>query len=1185
MLSHLKQAFHKLAERLFRESPQARQYNSLIGDIMKFLKTILPQSPEYRALSLAAARHNTPAAVTGLSAVHKAHLVHTMTKEQSRRALLIAADEGEAQRLANDLCSMGTTAVVYPARDFNFRDTEGQSREYEHQRLHVLSRMLDNDIDVVITCADAALEYTIPPDVLRGKIITLRAGQEVALRSIVELLSSSGYERYDQVEGAGQFSVRGGILDFFTPDSSAPIRVEFWGDEIDTLSYFDPETQRRTETVEEITLAPSTEVLLRSPEALIKQIEKIAASLRGKTALAAKEILARECEALRAGRRPGSMDKFITLLYEPCATLFDYLHYDGLLFLSEPIKIKERIRSSTWQLSEDIKGYLAEGVLCRGLTEFMGDLTLLTDNIGKFRTVYLDTFVRGSYDTPIHSLVNLSARQLSSWGGSLELLCDDIDTVRERGGTCVILGGTERSASAVAEDLKQKGYPVMYIEDMSQLPAGGVTVLPGTLSSGFEYPELNFTLITHGHVAAMPQKKRRRPKNGQEIYSLSELTVGDYVVHSAHGIGVFGGIHKIDMQGVVKDYIKINYLKGDTLYVPVTQLDMVSKYIGPKDNAAVRLHRLGGAEWQKTKTRVKSAVKDIAKELIVLYRDRMQAKGHAFSPDNEWQHDFEARFEYDETEDQLRCIAEIKEDMEKEAPMDRLLCGDVGFGKTEVALRAAFKCVTDSKQCALLVPTTILAWQHYQTVLRRFDGFPVKVELLSRFRTPKQQSEIIKKLKRGEVDMVIGTHRLVQQDVTFRDLGLVIIDEEQRFGVKQKERFKELCKNVDVLTLSATPIPRTLNMAMSGIRDMSSLEEAPQDRHPVQTYVLEHDGAVIADAIRRELRRGGQVYYLHNRVESIERVAASLSAQIPEAKIGVGHGKMGEGELSEVWRRMLEQEINVLVCTTIIETGVDLPNVNTLIIENADHMGLSQLHQLRGRVGRSSRRAYAYLTFTRQKVLSEISQKRLSAIREFTEFGSGFKIAMRDLELRGAGNILGGEQHGHMESVGYDLYLKLLGEAVSEEKGEQSAAYELECLVDVQMQAHIPENYIESLSQRLDIYRRISDIRSPDDACDVIDELIDRFGEPPESVKGLIDVALIRNTAASLGIYEIKQTGGALLLYQHKIDMQRVSALIGAMKGRVMVNAGQKPYLSVKMAKDDSPVALLRQVLSNLNEN
>ncbi|HBC26370.1 MAG TPA: transcription-repair coupling factor, partial [Ruminococcaceae bacterium] len=601
--------------------------------------------------------------------------------------------------------------------------------------------------------------------------------------------------------------------------------------------------------------------------------------------------------------------------------------------------------------------------------------------------------------------------------------------------------------------------------------------------------------------------------------------------------------------------------------------------IGPREGAQVRLHKLGGTDWQKTKARVRAAVKDMAKGLIRLYASRMKAKGHAFAPDTEWQRDFESHFEFEETEDQLRCIEEIKGDMEREVPMDRLLCGDVGFGKTEVALRAAFKCISDSKQCAMLVPTTILAWQHYQTILKRMDGFPVRVELLSRFRTPKQQEEILNQLRRGEIDMVVGTHRLVSKDVKFRDLGLVIIDEEQRFGVAQKEHLKDLYRDVDVLTLSATPIPRTLNMALSGIRDMSVIEEAPHDRHPVQTYVLEHDAGILADAIRRELRRGGQVYYLHNDIDTIERTAAALRAQLPEARIGIGHGKMSEHELSEVWRRLVDHELDILVCTTIIETGVDVPNANTLIIDNADHMGLSQLHQLRGRVGRSSRRAYAYLTFTRNKVLTEIAQKRLSAIREFTEFGSGFKIAMRDLEIRGAGNILGGEQHGHMESVGYDMYLKLLAEAVSIEKGETPAPADSECLVDMQVQAHIPEAYIESLSQRLEIYRRIADIRSDEDAGDVIDELIDRFGDPPAAVKGLIDVALLRNMASSLGIYEIKQQGRSLLLYKNDIDMKQLSPLIGRMRSRVMISAGSKPYISIRLPQDAAPLDTLNDAL------
>ena len=630
---------------------------------------------------------------------------------------------------------------------------------------------------------------------------------------------------------------------------------------------------------------------------------------------------------------------------------------------------------------------------------------------------------------------------------------------------------------------------------------------------------------------------------------------------------------------MVKDYLKLQYDKGDTLYVPVTQLDLVSKYIGTKDEVKVKLHRLGGQEWQKTKARVRSAVKDIAKELIALYAKRMATPGFAFEPDGEWQYDFERRFEYEETEDQLRCIDEIKGDMERSVPMDRLLCGDVGFGKTEVALRAAFKCVSQSKQCVLLVPTTILAFQHYNTIVRRFEGFPVQVEMLSRFRTPKQQEDILRRTARGEVDILVGTHRMLSKDVKFHDLGLFIVDEEQRFGVAQKERVKELAPNVDVLTLSATPIPRTLNMAMSGIRDMSVIEEAPQDRRPVQTYVLEHDNGILIDAIRRELRRGGQVYYLHNRVETIERCAAGIQMRLPEARVGFAHGKMTEEQLSDIWRQVLEHELDILVCTTIIETGVDIPNVNTLIIENADRYGLSQLHQLRGRVGRSSRRAFAYLTFVRGKVLTDVASKRLEAIREFTEFGAGFKIAMRDMEIRGAGNLLGAQQHGHMEAVGYEMYLRLLSEAVGEEKGESTGEREAECLIDLQVSAHIPDSYISSNAQRLDIYRRIADIRTHEDSLDVYDELIDRFGEPPEAVQGLIDVALLRNMAAAAGIYEVKQQQDTLLLYQRKLDLELGSRMSAALKGRVMISAGSKPYFAVKMKKNLTPLDTLREAL------
>ena len=1151
---------------------------------MNFLKAGMHKLPEYMQLRQAVESNALPAVATGLSGIHKATIINALVQDTNKTALLLAADEAEAQRICQDLTSMGLRSFIYPTRDFTFRNVESASREYEHQRIQVLSRILKHDCDVVVACMDAALQYTIPPNELEGRMIELKKGQTVSLEQVVQSLVRCGYVRAEQIDGTGQFAVRGGILDFFTPDAPYPVRIEFWGDEIDTIGLFDLESQRRTETVDAIMLAPSVEVLVDNPSELADKIEKHASSLRGKTAPKAKEILQMECDQLRNGRHFHCADKYITMLYDRTATLLDYFSLnDTLVFVSEFHKGKERIRTTQWQWAEDVKEYLEEGVLCRGLDTYSGDWIYIQSQLEKRSTVCLEAFVRGTYEVPIRTLLNITARQLSVWGGSIALLEEDLQAMQSSGLTCIVLGGTEKTASNIATDLKEKGLSVVYMPDMSEIPDKGVIITTGTLSAGMEFPAAGFGIITHGRHTGKAAAKKRKNKHAQELYSLSELTVGDYIVHASHGIGVFEGIHKINMQGVVKDYIKVRYAKKDTLYVPVTQLDLVSKYIGPREDATVKLSKLGGQDWQKTKARVRSAVKDMAKELIRLYAQRMQAKGHAFSPDTEWQRDFEAHFEFEETEDQLRCIKEIKHDMELSSPMDRLLCGDVGFGKTEVALRAAFKCVSDSCQCALLVPTTILAWQHYQNISKRMEGFPVRIELLSRFRTPKQQEDILKRLKRGEIDMIVGTHRLVSKDVQFHNLGLLIVDEEQRFGVAQKERLKDSYKNVDVLTLSATPIPRTLNMALSGIRDMSVIEEAPHDRHPVQTYVLEHDQGIICDAIRRELRRGGQAYYLHNNVESIERVAASLQNQIPEAKVGFAHGKMTESELSEIWRKLLEQEIDVLVCTTIIETGVDVPNVNTLIIENADCMGLSQLHQIRGRVGRSSRRAYAYFTFTRNKILTEVAQKRLSAIREFTEFGSGFKIAMRDLEIRGAGNILGGEQHGHMETVGYDLYLKLLGEAVKMEKGElPSAPVDNECLVDMQVQAHIPERYIENLSQRLDIYRRIAGIKNQDDALDVLDELTDRFGKPPVSVQGLIDIALLRNMASQIGIFEVKQRDDYIMLYREPMNMEFLEPLIKILKGRVKLSAGNKPYVSVKVTGKETPLQTLKQVLEIL---
>lgn len=1121
-----------------------------------------------------------PAVVTGLAHIHKVHFIASVCKALGRKALLLTANESEAARACEDARAFGLNAVLLPARDFSLRSIESVSREYEQVRLGALAKIANGDYDIAVAAIDAAIQYTLPPQTLLSRTIKLSSGHPLPVKDLPAALIKAGYERCEQVEGAGQFAVRGGIFDIFPSGYPSPVRLELWGDTVDTLCYYDLISQRRTDRLEEVDISPAAEIIPDDADALAMRIEELASDLKGKNAAAAKQNLTADAQRLIGGGQLASFDRYVSLIYDRPSTLFDYTG-GAIIFVSEMADMREKLRAAEWQINEDVKMLLSEGQLCRGLTEYIMDAVDLKSLLEKQGCVMLDTFARSAQDTPVSSLYNINALQLPVWSGGLDFLVEDLRHLLDIGMACIVLAGKEeKNAQTLAGDLVARGIPALYAPSPDIPVKKRVLVMSGGLSAGIQYPDADLAVITHGKITGVRPKTRRVKRDkGSEIHSLNELSAGDYIVHTSHGIGIFGGVHPLEVQGVTKDYIKIQYDKGDTLYVPVTQLDLVSKYIGAKDNARVKLHRLGGQEWQKTKARVRTAVKDIAQQLIKLYARRMAAKGFAFEPDGEWQYDFERRFEFEETEDQLRCAEEIKADMERPVPMDRLLCGDVGFGKTEVALRAVFKCVTQSKQCVVLVPTTILAFQHYNTMIRRFDGFPVRIDMLSRFRSEKQQQQTLKLLKRGEIDIIVGTHRLLSDDVHFYDVGLVIVDEEQRFGVAQKERLKEQFPNVDMLTLSATPIPRTLNMAMSGIRDMSVIEEAPQDRHPVQTYVLEYDSGIITDAIQRELRRGGQVYYLHNNVETIERSAAGIKMRIPEARVGVAHGKMTEAQLSGIWRKVLEHEIDILVCTTIIENGIDIPNVNTLIIENADRFGLSQLHQIRGRVGRSARRAYAYLTFVRGKVLTDVAAKRLEAIRDFTEFGAGFKIALRDMEIRGAGNILGAQQHGHMEAVGYETYLKLLSEAVNREKGIEASDREDECLVDLQITAHIPDNYITSTSHRLDIYRRIADIRTEEDSLDVYDELIDRFGDPPEAVRGLIEVALMRNMAAELGIYEIKQQQDSLLLYQRKLDMQTGSRISSALKGRVMISAGAKPYISVKINKGYTPLDTLREAL------
>lgn len=1150
---------------------------------------VLENSPEFLEISRSIKNGRLPQGVLGLSHIHKAHYIFSLCEALSRKALIITPDEGTATKLCSDINAFGGKALVYPARDFSFRSTQGQSHEYEQRRISVLNNMLSGKYSAVVCSAEAVMQRTIPQKVLKSNSIKIKRGGILNLEKAISVLNACGYERSDMVEGIGQYSVRGGILDFFPTDSENPVRTELWGDTVDTLCYFDTQTQRRIENINEIRLTPSTEALFPSREEFVEKIEKLSSSIKGKGSVKIKEMLQDDIDRLESDMRVSSVDKYLPLVYDEFSTVMDYLDKNGMLFVCESAGVFERATACSKLMNEELKAGFEDGLLCKGLDRFSLTVSEILKSFEDIGATYLDNFARGSFDTPVKSLVTVNAIQTASWNGRLTSLLEDIPSSLNKDAVVIVTAGTFKAAQSLCNDLEKENIPAMAFKKIPEdFPKDTVSVVVGSFTGGIYYSAQKFSLISYGRSAAATETKRKKKRKfGEGIHSLDELHKGDYVVHSAHGIGIFDGIQKLQTGKITKDYIKILYAKGDVLYVPVTQLDLVSKYIGPRSDGErpIKINKMGGKEWSNTRKKVYSAVKDMADQLIKLYSERMAQPGYAFSPDIDMQNDFERRFPYDETDDQLRAVVEIKRDMEKGYPMDRLLCGDVGFGKTEVALRAVFKCIADGKQCAILVPTTILALQHYQTIMNRFGGFPIESEMLSRFRTPKQQEKILKKLKHGSIDIIVGTHRLVSKDVEFKDLGLVIVDEEQRFGVAQKEKLKEMFPTVDVLTLSATPIPRTLNMAMSGIRDMSTIEEAPQDRHPVQTYVIEHDMGILAEAMEKELRRGGQVYFLHNRVETIEKTASQIKEFLPDARVEIAHGKMSEDELSDIWQRLLDGEIDILVCTTIIETGVDVPNVNTLIIENADKLGLAQLHQIRGRVGRSSRRAFAYFTFTRGKELSEIATRRLNAIREFTEFGSGFKIAMRDLEIRGAGNILGAQQHGHMEAVGYDMYLRLLSEAVSEKKGEKKKIPEKECLIDLQIDAHIPENYIESIPQRLSVYRRIADIRNNEDKLDCIDELTDRFGEIPPSVLGLMDVSLFRNTAAALNIYEIGQKGETIYLYMHEIDTNIALNLSAVLRSRVGVNMTGRQYVSVQKDFRQTSIEALKEVFSYLDKD
>ena len=1141
-----------------------------------FLKT-LQTLPEVAELVSRVENGGCPAVLTGTQPVQRACVGAAVATGAGRPMVFLCADEREARQLAGDLQSLtGEMPVTLLAREWQFRPNAVSSREWERSRLAALHQMAAGNAPVVVATVDALLARTMPPHRLAELSMTLETGGRADLKELTDRLLQAGYSRCDQVEGVGQFALRGGILDVFSPLMEQPVRCEFFDDEIDSLGLFDPGTQQRTENVSSALLLPAAEGLPGLAPGglthLAEQIEKLAVKYAKKeNGEKIAQTLRGDAERFRSGAEVNGLDRYLSLIYPDAAGGADYLPPDAVVFLCEGGRVEQRVKTVLLQLHQDTEALMEAGLMVGDAAEVCLSGEALFAQLADFPVVMLDALPTSRHPLKPRGLLAINARQLSSYGGSLETAVTDLEHYRNTGSAVLVLCGGEVRAKNLLRLLEERSIPaVLDLKGAAMPKPGELRITVGALSAGCEWPALKLAVLTEGQLTAPTQKKLKLKKdsNRQKLQSYTDLSPGDLVVHTHHGIGRFAGIQRMPVDGVEKDYIKIDYAGGDCLYVPVTQLDMVSKYIGGgEDQERTRLNKLGGTEWAKQKTKARKAAKDLAAGLTKLYAERQRRPGFAFSPDSPWQTEFEEAFPYAETGDQLQAIADIKKDMEQPRPMDRLLCGDVGYGKTEVALRAVMKCILDGKQAAILVPTTVLAQQHYATACGRFRDFPVKIEVLSRFTTAKEQKRILEAARTGNLDLLIGTHKLLQKNMEFKDLGLLVIDEEQRFGVTHKERLKEMSRQVDVLTLSATPIPRTLNMALSGLRDMSTIEEPPADRQPVQTYVLEHDWAILEDAMRKELARGGQIYYLHNRVETIDLTASRIQKLLgPEVRVAVGHGKMGEQELSAVMQAMVDGEADVLVCTTIIETGIDIPNVNTLIMEDADRLGLAQLHQIRGRIGRSTRRAYAYLTYRQGKILQETAAKRLAAIREYVEFGSGFKIAMRDLEIRGAGNLLGPEQSGYLMSVGYDLYLKLLEEAVLEERGEEKKI-ETECAADLTLNANIPERYVTSPEQRMDLYRRIAAIRTNDDASDLMDEMIDRYGEPPKPVLALLDVALLRAAAAKAGVSDITQKKDAL---RFTLAVFRPEALVHVCgltkyKFRLTLSAGETPMLTLKL--------------------
>lgn len=1138
---------------------------------MNFLIKTLEENKKFQELTKQISKTG-PIAISGLVDVEKLHVLAGIFNETKRPMVLVTYNEIQARKLYQDLKKLIKQTYFFPKKEITSYDYVAQSKEIEYKRIDVLNKMYlakkQKEPIIIVTTIEAVMQKMVAKDTLYQNVIDFEVGKTYLLDGIKEKLVGLGYERSDLIENKGQFSIRGGIVDVGLSEKIG-VRIEFWGDEVDSIRFFQISSQRSTEMLKEITIFPAHELIVQDLSEAVKNIqEKYPEEIE-------------DIELIKNGDYISKINKYFNEFYENQASFLDYMSDEYLLLLDEKSKINQRESN----IIEDNNKLIAS------LVEKEKFVPEAIENISKFEYNFEEKQI--IYLEQNDSIKNIQkyyfeTREINFYNLQLDLLLADIVTYQKNKKKVVLLAGNEISAKKLCNILKENQINYKHEQEAENVKPGEIIVTIGGFSSGFENYDLNLIVVSLQNNFEEPVKRKKKLsstfKDSEKIV-FADLKPGDIVVHQTHGIGQFIGVNTITADGVTKDYIKIKYRNDDILYVPTNSLDSVRKYIGGGDNSSPRLNKLGGKEWSATTSKVKKNLEAVAKDLIELYAKRQKIKGFSFSPDTPWQKQFEDSFPYTETDDQLRCIQDVKKDMEKPQPMDRLLCGDVGYGKTEVAIRAAFKAVMDQKQVAYLVPTTILANQQYEEFKTRMQEFAINVELLNRFKTKKEQDEIIKKLKLGEVDVVVGTHRLLSEDVNFKDLGLLIIDEEHRFGVKDKEKIKKLRTNIDVLTMTATPIPRTLHMSIVGVRDMSVIYEPPHNRKPVQTYVLEYDQEVITEAITKEIERGGQVFYLFNQVEGIEKKSNEISMLVPEAKVGFAHGKMSGRELEEIMESFINQEINVLVCTTILESGIDIPNANTIIVENADRLGLAQLYQIRGRVGRSDKQAYAYITYKRDKLLSEVADKRLKAIKEFTEFGSGFKIAMRDLEIRGAGSMLGEMQHGHMEQVGYDTYCKLLDEVIKEMQGIE-VVEEQDVQIDLAVSSYIPDNFIENSSQKIEIYQNIALCRTEEELQNVIDEVIDRYGRVPKELENLIDIARIKQLARKANILKIAQRENGIVFYfvKEKIKPEMVNTLITKYPMLIKFSNAVEPYVTLRIKENENIIEKAKEFLNTVIE-